>query len=95
MNEPVDFPTMSDREKYLFDLQGFLAVEGMLSPEEVHALNEALEANRNKGRDDPNRSAPGPLAGDHVRGLYEGMLTWEKPWCLPFRDLLAHRKIIP
>eukprot|EP01052_Picozoa_sp_SAG31_P080072 SAG31_NODE_39818_length_285_cov_0.838710_1_plen_62_part_01 len=23
------------------------------------------------------------------------MLTWPKPHCLPFRDLLAHPKIIP
>ena len=26
MNENVEFVTMSDREKYLFDLQGFLIV---------------------------------------------------------------------
>ena len=23
------------------------------------------------------------------------MLTWEQPWCQPFRDMLAHPKVIP
>ena len=23
------------------------------------------------------------------------MLTWEQPWCQPFRDLMAHPKAIP
>ena len=95
MNERVNFSTMSDREKYLFDLQGFIVVKGMLSSEEVKALNEALDANSDKRKDDNNRGASGAMVGDHPRGLYEGMLEWEQPWCEPFRDLLAHRKIIP
>ena len=32
MNEQVEFATMSDREKYLFDLQGFLIVREFLTP---------------------------------------------------------------
>ena len=23
------------------------------------------------------------------------MLTWDQPWCKPFRDLLAHPKLLP
>ena len=38
MNEEVEFVTMSDREKYLYDLQGFLVVKGFLSEIEVKAL---------------------------------------------------------
>jgi ectoine hydroxylase-related dioxygenase (phytanoyl-CoA dioxygenase family) len=95
MNEQVNYPTMSDRERYLFDLQGFIVIKGMLSAAEVKALNEALDANHDKRKDDTNSSAPGPLAGEHKRGLYQNMLTWEKPGCLPFRNLLTHRKIIP
>ena len=37
MNEQVDFVTMSDREKYLYDLQGFLVVKDFLSQGEVKA----------------------------------------------------------
>ena len=32
MNEQVDFVTMSDREKYLYDLQGFLVDERFSQP---------------------------------------------------------------
>ena len=35
MHEEVDHVTMTDREKYLFDLQGFLVVKGFLNREEV------------------------------------------------------------
>ena len=35
MNEQVGYVTMSDREKYLFDLQAFLVVEDILTAEEV------------------------------------------------------------
>ena len=34
---------MNDTEKYLFDLQGFLVVEGVLSKAEVAAANEAID----------------------------------------------------
>ena len=95
VSEQVDFATMSDREKYLFDLQGFIVVKDMLSEEEVKALNEALEANADKRKEDHNRSASGAMVGEQPRALYEDMLEWEQPWCQPFRDLLAHKKIIP
>ena len=35
MYEAEQFSTMSDREKYLFDLQGFIVVKGLLSTDEV------------------------------------------------------------
>ena len=95
VSEQVDFATMSDREKYLFDLQGFIVIKGMLSEEEVKALNEALEANEDKRKEDHNRSASGAMVGEQPRALYDEMLEWEQPWCQPFRDLLAHKKIIP
>ena len=43
MNEQVPFATMSDREKYLFDLQGFLVIAGFLTPGAVAALNTAID----------------------------------------------------
>ena len=36
---------MSEREKFLMDLQGFLHVKDFLSTEEVRILNEAVDAN--------------------------------------------------
>ena len=53
--ESVDFPTMSDREKYLFDLQGFLVIKNILSPDDLRALNDAVDANLDIRREDGNR----------------------------------------
>jgi hypothetical protein len=86
---------MNEREKFLYDLQGFLLVKEFLTPDEVKALNAAFDANWNKCIDDPNSHPDGNMAGTHPRGYFSGMLTWDKPWCQPFRELLAHPKLIP
>jgi ectoine hydroxylase-related dioxygenase (phytanoyl-CoA dioxygenase family) len=95
MSETSVHVSMNAREKYLFDLQGFLVVRAALSPLELKALNEALDANHHQRQEDTASAADGNLSGASLRGLYNGMLTWDKPWCQPFRDLLAHRTIIP
>ena len=96
--DPEDFAMMSEREKYLYDLQGFLVVRNLLSAGEVRALNEALDANPDRTSEHgPGGALDGtPLAGPETQYVhYEGMLTWDRPWCQPFRDLLAHPKLIP
>ena len=97
MNEQVEYATMSDREKYLFDLQGFLVVREFLTLEEVNAFNEAVDANPDKrgGYSGTQRDGT-PLEGSHGPfSFWLDMLAWEEPWCQPFRDLLAHPKLIP
>jgi hypothetical protein len=86
---------MNDREKFLFDLQGFLKVEGFLSADEVRAFNDAFDANSESRVDDPNHHPEGNTYGPKRRGMFTGMLTWDQPHCQPFRDLLAHPKSIP
>ena len=39
---------MNEREKFMYDLQGFLKIENFLSPEEVQELNDAFDANWDK-----------------------------------------------
>ena len=29
------------------------------------------------------------------RGDLGGLLNWEEPWCLPFRKMLAHERLVP
>ena len=98
MNEQVDFATISDREKYLFDLQGFLVVRDFLTPTEVETLNEAVDANRDKRIDRERRDqGDGKIIQGEFAPFYQqmGALSWEHPWCRPFRNLLAHPKVIP
>ena len=87
---------MNDTEKFLFDLQGFLKVPDFLAPAEIDALNAAFDANEDKRGEDGNHNTGGSDALDgRRRGMFAGMLEWEKPHCLPFRALLAHKKLIP
>ena len=89
---------MSEREKFLLDLQGFLHVEGFLTAEEVLTLNEAVDANVDEEAEGffPERAEyGGGMDGQFGKGHVDGMLTWEQPWCQPFRDMLAHPKLIP
>src|SRR5712692_11760324 len=87
---------MTDREKYLFDVQGYLVVRGFLTTEEVGRLNEAIDANREKMTEHEGSYLGNSktLGGESKRGVLSGMLEWEHPWCEPFRELLAHPKTI-
>jgi ectoine hydroxylase-related dioxygenase (phytanoyl-CoA dioxygenase family) len=90
---------MDDEERYFFDLNGYLVVENALSSAEVAACNEAIDRNVLLIRERPEeQSLSGKsrtLKGQQGRGDLGGMLTWPKPWCQPFRDLLAHPGIVP
>ena len=88
---------MTDREKFLFDLQGFLVVPGFLSQDELDCLNTAVDASVDRRGEDGNSNIAGSktLGGTHKRGMYSGMLSWPKPHCQPFRDLIVHAKAIP
>src|SRR5262245_13140278 len=87
---------MTEREKYLYDIQGFLVVRDFLTPAEVDRLNAAFDANRDRMRDDGNSNTGGsPTLAGHKRGYFDGMLAWEHPWCGPFRELLVHPNAIP
>ena len=85
---------MDTHEKYFFDVNGYLVVEAILTPEQVAALNEAIDHNPDKIRlrkGDLSLSHDAPaLTGTHGRGDIGGILAWPEPWCQPFRDLLSH-----
>ena len=88
---------MTEREKFLLDLQGFLVVREFLSAGELSALNQAVDACEHlRGQDgNSNTASSEKLAGTHKRGMFSGMLSWPKPHCFPFRELIVHPKAIP
>ena len=81
---------MDETQKFLFDLQGYIVARGFLAGSEVKTLNDAFDANWDRRGEDPARDPSGNMAAPLKRGIFTGMLTWEKPWCQPFRALLAH-----
>jgi hypothetical protein len=92
---------MTKYEHYLFDLNGYLVMENMLSPELIRALNEAIDHHKDRvhirgsrealdGRSEAvGGRASDALKGTHGRGDFGGFLTWNPPWCRPFRELIA------
>lgn len=90
---------MNDTQKYLFDLQGFLVVEGVLSKAEVAAANEAIDRHADgiveRVGEASLSSDSKTMQGETGRGDLGGLLSWEKPWCDPFRAMLAHPQITP
>lgn len=71
---------MTDAEKYLFDLNGYLVVEGALTAESLAALNALVDA----------RAAADMAPEDRTR-RWGGLLEWGKP----FRDLIDNPRVTP
>ncbi len=71
---------MTEIEKYLFDLQGYLVIEDVLTSAEVADLNRLIEAQ--------NLPEPGL---ETAQARFGGFLSWGKPFC----DLLDHPRIMP
>ncbi len=90
---------MNADEKYLFDLNGYLRIKNVLTPEEVVLANEAIDKHIDSMNIRPKEQTldggSPQLRGEHGRGELGGMLAWEEPWCNPFRHMLAHPKLIP
>ena len=88
---------MTEAEKYLFDVHGYLVIEGVLSPAEVAAANAAIDHHADKIGIRPNDLAneSTTLRGTTGRGDLGGMLTWEKPHCDVYREMMAHPNLKP
>ena len=90
---------MNADEKYLFDLNGYLVIKNVLTPEEVVLANEAIDKHSDQARVRPrDQTLDGgspELKGEQGRGELGGMLGWEEPWCNPFRHMLAHPTLVP
>jgi ectoine hydroxylase-related dioxygenase (phytanoyl-CoA dioxygenase family) len=90
---------MNEDEKYLFDLNGYILIEKVLTPDEIALANQAINRHLDQGNirsGELSLSGGSPtLKGEHGRGDLGGMLHWEEPWCNPFREMLVHPRIVP
>ena len=90
---------MNEEELYLFDLNGYLVVEQVLTAAEVDEANAAIDRHAdgiNIRLGDLSLSGESTtLEGTTGRGDLGGMLGWEKPWRNVFRLMLSHPRIVP
>ena len=77
---------MSEVEDYLFDLQGYLILEGALSADEVASINEAVDAipplEPGEWYGHVHRQDHNPKRGINLQNIIEGGV--------PFEDLIDH-----
>ena len=90
---------MSADEKYLFDLVGFLVVRDVLSKEQLDVANAAIDTLELKQSPEYFRDSTA-LKGANTSTRMDGdgktnLMEMEKPFCIPFRAMLAHPKTIP
>ncbi|MDA0337094.1 MAG: phytanoyl-CoA dioxygenase family protein [bacterium] len=88
---------MTEAELYLFDVHGWLRIPQVLSADELAAANAAVDHHADRIAIRPNDLAreSGTLAGATGRGDLGGMLTWDKPYCEPFRAMMVHPRLTP
>tara|TARA_Y100000588_G_scaffold392129_1_gene502950 strand:- start:4137 stop:4964 length:828 start_codon:yes stop_codon:yes gene_type:complete len=82
---------MTDRERYLFDLQGFLVIDDVLRRQELETLNEELDEYdlwREPGYEDGFFD----IWRNGDRQISAGPLH---QFSAPFRQLIGHRRILP
>jgi Phytanoyl-CoA dioxygenase (PhyH) len=91
---------MTDEQKYLFDLNGFLVVPSVLSPDEVQQANHAIDLHANKfierqDSDLRNAAPDTPMYGKGPgRKDLGGVLEWGDDSEM-FRRILDHPKLVP
>ena len=73
---------MSPEEKYLFDLWGYVNIEGVLEDEALAELNALIDA----------QEYPDPVDDNVHSQRFGGFLSWEND---AFRKLLNHPRIMP
>lgn len=92
---------MTEAERYLFDLNGYIVVRGVLSPEEVKQANEAIDNHKHEmieRSDKPLRNAIDgtPFAGNGPgRKDLGGVLEWGGDESKVFKSILAHPRLVP
>ncbi len=91
--------TVSEEEKYFFDLRGYLVVRGALSADEVNTCNDAIDHYgdeiRTRSIEDCGLArGSSALVGKEGRRELTGMLGWPEPYREPFRKLLVHPVVV-
>ena len=90
---------MTPREKFLFDLNGFLVIRGVFTPEEIASANAAVDNHKAnlmpRGDGLKNTKAGTPLAATGPRNDMGGMLYWPKEQSSTFREVLTHPRLVP
>ena len=90
---------MNENEKYIFDLNGYIIIKGVLTEAEVKTANESIDKHKHEAheRDTCVRNAGSGTALSAKKGRIDlgRILQWGAEDSAPFRSILNHPKLIP
>jgi ectoine hydroxylase-related dioxygenase (phytanoyl-CoA dioxygenase family) len=99
---PKEYPLeMTEDERYLFDLNGFLIVRGVLTPEEVAAANRAIDNHAHEMVERSEDALRNAKEGTKFFGQGPGRmdlgrcLEWGPEESRVFQSILAHPRLVP
>lgn len=91
---------MSDDERYLFDLNGFLIVRNVLTPDEVKEVNEIIDKHQEEMIQRNDAALRNAVHGTNFYGSgpgrkdLGGVLEWGQESKI-FKSILAHPRLVP
>jgi hypothetical protein len=95
------FPTeMTEAERYLFDLNGFIVIRGVLTPEEVREANEVIDRHEHEMVERSDAALRNAVQGTKLYGSGPGrkdlgrVLEWGAESKV-FKSILAHPRLVP
>lgn len=85
---------MDARERYFWDLTGYLVVKGVLSKEEVARANDIVDRYWDRVEVGGSTARESVAFAGTGRPMLPGILEFPKPDCEPFREMLAHPVLV-
>jgi len=101
MEQVVEYPLeMTEDERYLFDLNGYIIVRGVLNEEEVKECNDAIDRRQSKMIERKDVELRNAVKGTALYGNgpgrkdLGGVLEWGEDSTV-FKSILAHPRLVP
>lgn len=85
---------IDEKEFYFWDLCGHLILRNILTPEELELANEAIDKFSDRIQVGSELSAGSKALAGTGRPTLGGLLYLPKPYCEPFRTMVAHPAIV-
>ncbi len=85
---------MDARERYFWDLTGYLVVKSVLSKEEVARANDIVDRYWDRVEVGGSTARESVAFAGTGRPMLPGILEFPKPDCEPFREMLAHPVLV-
>jgi hypothetical protein len=85
---------MDEKERYFWDLTGYLVVKQALTADEVGEMNEIVDRYSDRVKVGGSTAGGSTAFAGTGRPMLPGILQFPKPDCLPFRNLLAHPALV-